>query len=115
MDGMKPVLSIPERMEQRMIARRIVTVVAALLGLAGLGAGSPGATTREIQAVARTEAAIRNVPSTFRLPPGSQVTNVSDAESGATFTLTAPDPEAVLSFYRRQLPLGAFTIVADRS
>jgi hypothetical protein len=114
---------------QRMIGRRIATVVATLLAVPGLGAcGSPATETRRnepaaiapapapapitraVQAVAR----VRNVPAAFRLPPGSHVTDLSDRASGASFTLTAPDPEAVLSFYRRQLPLGSFTVVADR-
>ena len=117
-----------------MIARRIATVVATLLAVPGLGACVSPSTearrsepsvvapvpvtdtaNREVQAVARTETHVRNVPSAFPLPPGSEVTNVSDRESGASFTLTAPNPESVLSFYRRQLPLGAFTIVADRT
>ncbi|MGK5683513.1 hypothetical protein [Actinoplanes sp. URMC 104] len=119
-----------------MLARRIATVVATLLAVAGAGAcGSAAATSerrhtepaavvpatgvrtpgRDVPAAARTETGVRHVPSTFRLPPGSRVTALSDAESGASFTLTAPDPEAVLSFYRRELPLAAFTIVADRA
>jgi hypothetical protein len=119
-----------------MIARRIATVVATLLAIPGLGAGASAAAearrtepatiagapaaelrtaTRNLPAVRTGEAAVRNVPSAFPLPPGSQVTDLSDVRSGASFTLTAPDPEAVLSFYRRHLPLGAFTIVADRA
>ncbi|WP_250031424.1 hypothetical protein [Paractinoplanes maris] len=118
-----------------MIARRIATVVATLLAAAGLGAcGSPPTTEREhsesaaiapaagtrtasrdVQAVARAETTVRNVPQAFRLPPGSRVTALSDSEAGASFTLAAPDPEAVLSFYRRELGRGAFTIVADQA
>jgi hypothetical protein len=119
-----------------MIARRIGAVVATLLAVTGLGACSGADTearrsepaavtpvpaagvrtaTRDVQAVARTETGVRNVPAAFRLPPGSHVTNLSDRDSGASFTLTAPGPETVLSFYRRELPLGAFTIVADRA
>jgi hypothetical protein len=119
-----------------MIARRIATVVATLLAVAGTGAsggvtiearrskpavvapvpaGDTRTVTRDVQAVARAgAAAVRNLPAAFRLPPGSSVTGVDDRESGASFTLTTPDPEAVLSFYRSSLPLGAFTIVADR-
>lgn len=120
----------------RMIARRIAAVVAALLAGAGVGAcGS--ATTAEarrndqpaaiapapearraasgVRAVARTSTVVRNVPSAFPLPAGSRVADLSDPESGASFTLTAPDPAAVLSFYRRELPRAAFTIVADRA
>ncbi|WP_249998907.1 hypothetical protein [Actinoplanes sp. M2I2] len=116
-----------------MIARRIATVVATLLA-AGLGAcGSPAVAERrstepaavvpaagtrvaqrDVQAAARAETTVRNVPSAFRLPPGSHLTTLTDAESGASFTLAAPGPEAVLSFYRRELSRGAFTIVADR-
>jgi hypothetical protein len=76
--------------------------------------GSP-VVTRNVQAVARTQTVVKNVPAAFRLPPGSQVTDLSDHESGASFTLSAPDPQTVLAFYRRQLPFGAFTILADRS
>jgi hypothetical protein len=121
-----------------MIARRIVTAVATLLAVTGLGAcgreavaeqqrrpepaaiaPSPAAVvrpaTRDTQAADRVPAGLRNVPSAFRLPPGSRVTALSDHESGASFTLDAPDPESVLSFYRSALPQGAFTIVADRA
>ena len=119
-----------------MIARRIATVVATLLAVTGLGAcGSSGAetrrdeaaavapipgpaprtVTRDVPAVARAATGVRHLPSAFPLPPGSRVTDLSDPASGASFTLTAPHPETVLSFYRRQLPLGAFTIVADRA
>ena len=120
-----------------MIARRIVTAVATLLAVTGLGAcgreavaeprrpepvaiaPSPAAVirpaTRDLQAAEHAPAGIRNVPSAFRLPPGSRVTALSDHESGASFTLDAPDPESVLSFYRGELPRGAFTIVADRA
>lgn len=116
-----------------MIARRIGTVVATLLAVPGLGAcGSPATEARRsepaaiapapapatpvraVQAAARAGTAVRNVPAAFPLPPGSRVTDLADRDSGASFTLTAPDPQAVLSFYRRQLPLGAFTVVADR-
>ncbi|MBL7252786.1 hypothetical protein [Paractinoplanes lichenicola] len=114
-----------------MTARRFVTVLATLLAAPALGAcGSPApsspaqrsepaaavrADTREARPVSRRDATtVRNVPSAFPLPPGSHVTDLSDRRSGASFTLTAPDPEAVLSFYRSQLPR-AFTIVADRS
>ncbi|WP_184951315.1 hypothetical protein [Paractinoplanes abujensis] len=118
-----------------MTARRFVTVLATLLAAPVLGACAPAAptapapsanearrgapaaatvrTAREVRTVVRRPA-VHNLPSAFPLPPGSQVTDVTDRESGASFTLTAPDPEAVLSFYRRHLPLGAFTIVADR-
>ena len=124
----------------RMIARRIAAVVAALLAGAGAGAGAGAcgsATTAEarrndqpaaiapapearraapgVRAVARTSTVVRNVPSAFPLPTGSRVADLSDPESGASFTLTAPDPAAVLSFYRRELPRAAFTIVADRA
>jgi hypothetical protein len=120
-----------------MIARRIATLVTTLLTFAGLGAcGSattlearhnepvaiaPGSassartTVREIRAAPHAAAGVSHLPSAFRLPPGSQVTTLSDHEYGASFTLTAPDPEAVLAFYRRELPRGAFTIVADRA
>lgn len=99
-----------------MIARRIATAVATVLAaLAPLPVTGARASDREVEAAARTETGVRNLPSTFRLPPGSEVAGLSDQASGATFTLTAPPPEAVLSFYRRQLPLGAFTIVADRT
>ncbi len=119
-----------------MIARRIATVVAGLLAVTGLGACGHAATTERrhndpvaiaapaaevrpdpqaVQAVARARTAVRHLPAAFRLPPDSQVTALTDHESGATFTLATPDPEAVLSFYRRELPLGAFTIVADQA
>ncbi|MFI5897582.1 hypothetical protein ACIA5D_46595 [Actinoplanes sp. NPDC051513] len=120
-----------------MIARRIATLVATLLAVTGLGACGSAATvearrnepvaiapgsaddvraaTREVQAAARADAGVRHLPSAFRLPPDSRVTMLSDRESGASFTLTAPDPDAVLAFYRRELPRGAFTIVADRA
>lgn len=118
-----------------MLARRIVTVVATLLAVPGLGAcgNAAGAQTRhtepaasvpaagtlvaprDVPAAVRTGIGVRHVPPGFRLPPGSRVTALSDHESGASFTLTAPDPETVLSFFRRELPLGAFTIVADRA
>ncbi|XVV15507.1 hypothetical protein ACQP2X_14540 [Actinoplanes sp. CA-131856] len=116
-----------------MLAKRIVTVLATLLAIPGLGAcgsvtpaearrdepaaiapvpASPGvrSVVHEIRA-----AAPRNVPAAFPLPPGSRVTSLSDPESGASFVLSAPDPEAVLSFYRRELARGAFTLVADRA
>lgn len=118
-----------------MIARRFATAVAALLAVAGSGAcGGVTTPTRRTEAAAiapgpatavraitpaqastRTENGVRNVPPAFPLPPGSSVTDLLDRESGASFTLTAPDPQAVLSFYRRQLPRGPFTIVADRT
>jgi hypothetical protein len=120
-----------------MIARRIATVVAGLLAVTGLGACGHAATTERrhpepvsiaaspaaevrpdtqaVPAVARARTAVRNVPAAFRLPPDSQMTALTDHESGASFTLATPDPEAVLSFYRRELPLGAFTIVADQA
>lgn len=119
-----------------MIARRIATVVAGLLAVTGLGACGHAATTERrhnepvtiaapaadvrpdpqaVQAVARARTAVRNLPAAFRLPPESQVTALTDHEAGASFTLATPDPEAVLSFYRRELPLGAFTIVADQA
>jgi hypothetical protein len=120
-----------------MIARRIATLVATLFAVTGLGACGSAATaaprraeavaiapvrstetrpaTREVSATARTGTGVRNVPSAFRLPPGSRVTAVSDHESGASFTLTEPSPEAVLSFYRGELSAGAFTIVSDRA
>lgn len=115
-----------------MIARRIVTVLATLLAAPTIGAcaspapapearrGEPATATvraaaREARPVERRDTTVRNVPTAFPLPPGSTVTDLSDRKSGASFTLTAPDPEAVLSFYRRQLPRGAFTIVADRA
>ncbi|MCY1137016.1 hypothetical protein OWR29_03335 [Actinoplanes sp. Pm04-4] len=120
-----------------MIARRIGTLVATLLAVAGAGACGNAATTdprrneqaaiapapaaevrapaREVQAAAPAAVGVRNVPSAFRLPPGSRVTALADGESGASFTLTAPGPEAVLSFYRRELQRAAFTIVADHA
>jgi len=118
-----------------MIARRIATVVATLLAVAGVGACGSAPTaearrheraaiappahhrsaTRDVQATAQDETTVRNVPAAFRLPPGSRVTALADAEAGASFTLTNPSPEAVLAFYRRVLPLDAFTIVADRA
>ncbi len=116
-----------------MIARRKATVVATLLAVAGLGAPggaavaearrneqaaiapAPATGIRPVSATARTTTVVRNVPSAFALPPGSRVTGLSDPESGASFTLTAPGSEAVLSFYRRELAQGAFTIVADRA
>jgi hypothetical protein len=118
-----------------MIARRIATLMATLFAVTGLGACVSSATAgprhTEAEAVAitpvratetrtatrasaRTGTGVRNVPSAFRLPPGSRVTALADHESGASFTLTAPGPEAVLSFYRGELPRGAFTIVSDR-
>ncbi|MEV4348637.1 hypothetical protein AB0J83_29625 [Actinoplanes sp. NPDC049596] len=119
-----------------MFAKRIVTVLATLLAVPGLGACGSAATearrdepaaiapspaagarpiTRDVQVAGRAQAAPRNVPAAFPLPPGSRVTSLSDPESGASFVLTAPGPEAVLSFYRRELAAGAFTIVADRA
>ncbi|MFG1604869.1 hypothetical protein [Actinoplanes sp. NPDC049265] len=118
-----------------MLARRIAAVVAALLAGAGASACGNTATTEsrpeepaavaraaetrpattELRAVTRAGAALRNVPAAFRLPSGSRVADVSDRRSGASFTLTAPDPEAVLSFYRRELPRAAFTILSDRA
>ncbi|GID31576.1 hypothetical protein [Paractinoplanes brasiliensis] len=115
-----------------MIARRLVTVLATLLAAPTLGAcanpapapearrGEPTTATvraaaREAHPAGRRETAVRNVPQAFPLPPGSHVTDLSDRGSGASFTLTAPDPESVLSFYRHQLPRGPFTIVADTS
>lgn len=116
-----------------MIARRIAAVVAALLAGAGLSACAgtaesrreepsaiaPAAEVRPVGPDARTAApaavAVRNVPSAFRLPAGSRVADLADRRSGASFTLTAPDPEAVLSFYRRELPRAAFTILSDRA
>lgn len=120
-----------------MIARRIATLVTTLLAVTGLGAcGSattlearrnepvaiaPGpasgvrAAAREVQAAAPASTGVRHLPSAFRLPPGSRVTTLSDPESGASFTLAAPDPDAVLAFYRRELPRSSFTIVADRA
>ena len=120
-----------------MIARRIATLVTTLLTFAGLGAyggattlearhneaaaiapspaSSARRTAREVHAAAQSATGVDHLPSAFRLPPGSEVTTLSDHESGASFTLTAPDPEAVLAFYRRELPRGAFTIVADRA
>ncbi|NMO53769.1 hypothetical protein HH310_21620 [Actinoplanes sp. TBRC 11911] len=120
-----------------MIARRIATLLATLFAVTGLGAGgSPAAAgTRHTEAVtiapartshtrpaaqdapaaARTGTGVRNVPSAFLLPPGSRVTALSDHEAGASFTLTEPGPQAVLSFYRGELPQRAFTIVADRA
>ncbi|MBM2614935.1 hypothetical protein JIG36_05100 [Actinoplanes sp. LDG1-06] len=113
-----------------MFARRIVTVLATLLAVPGLGATSASAATttdnRRSQPAAMVRAAdtkapvkrvgtaVRNVPSAFPLPPGSRVTDLADRESGASFTLTEPDPETVLSFYRRELPR-AFTVLADRA
>jgi hypothetical protein len=115
-----------------MIAKRLATIVAALLAVTGCGgtaearrtepaaivpssASGGGAISREVHAIPEAQTGVKNVPAAFSLPPGSRVTNLSDRESGASFTLTAPDPQTVLSFYRRQLPLGAFTIVADRA
>ncbi|MFF5288417.1 hypothetical protein [Paractinoplanes globisporus] len=120
-----------------MIARRIATLVTTLLAVTGLGASgsatvlearhkepaaiAPGpasgarTTVREVRAGARAATAVHHLPSAFRLPPGSRVTTLSDHESGASFTLTAPDPDSVIAFYRRELPLGAFTIVAERA
>ncbi|WP_127503010.1 hypothetical protein [Actinoplanes solisilvae] len=116
-----------------MIGRRIATLVATLLAIPAVGAcGSPATDARrsERAAIAPAPAAatsavrgstravaaasVRNVPAAFPLPPGSRVTDLSDRASGASFTLTAPDPQTVVDFYRRQLPLGAFTVVADR-
>ena len=118
-----------------MIARRIAAVVTALLAGAGVSACGSAASAqarreepaaiipateirpaaRSLRPVARPTTLVRHAPSGFRLPPGSPVADLSDRESGASFTLTAPDPEAVLSFYRRDLARGAFTIVADRA
>jgi hypothetical protein len=119
-----------------MIARRLATIMATLLAVTGAGACGSGnadrrhpepvaiaptstiggqTATRDSLAAARTQTSVKNVPAAFPLPPGSRVTDLSDRASGASFTLTAPDPQTVLSFYRRQLPLGAFTIVADRA
>jgi hypothetical protein len=120
-----------------MIARRFGTLVATLLALTGAGAcgnaaptdqrrpeqaaiaPAPAAETRtpahESQAAAATTTGVRNVPAAFRLPPGSRVTALADAESGASFTLAAPSPEAILSFYRDELRRSAFTIVADHA
>lgn len=116
-----------------MIMRRISTMMATLMAVTGLGACAGPATTESrrtdpvaiaaavrlpvpgAQTATRAEPAVRNVPSAFRLPPGSSVTALSDREDGASFTLTAPDPAAVLAFYRRELPRDAFTIVADRT
>ncbi|MBU2666212.1 hypothetical protein KOI35_22175 [Actinoplanes bogorensis] len=117
-----------------MIARRIATAVATLLALAGAGAcGSapaPAGDARRLEpaaiapgapaarpvarAVVAAAPGVRNMPAALRLPPGSQVTGLSDRESGASFTLTAPDSAAVLAFFRSELPRG-FTIVADRT
>ncbi|HEX5203619.1 hypothetical protein ACFQS1_11000 [Paractinoplanes rhizophilus] len=119
-----------------MIARRIATLVTTLLTFAGLGAcgsattleprrnepaaialspvGGARTTVRESHA-GQAATGVNHLPSAFRLPPGSQVTTLRDHESGASFTLTAPDPEAVLAFYRRELPRRAFTIVSDRA
>ncbi|MCO8275085.1 hypothetical protein M1L60_31350 [Actinoplanes sp. TRM 88003] len=119
-----------------MIARRIATLVATLLAVGGAGACGNAATTdprrtepaaiapapaeartptREVQAVAAATTGVRNVPAAFRLPPGSRVAGLADGEAGASFTLTAPGPEAVLSFYRRELQRSTFTIVADHA
>ncbi len=120
-----------------MIARRIATLVTTLLTFAGLGAcgtatilearhnepvaiaPSPASiartAARTVHAAAQAATGVNHLPSAFRLPPDSQVTMLCDRKSGASFTLTAPDPEAVLAFYRRELPRGAFTIVADRA
>lgn len=119
-----------------MIARRIATVVATLLAVTGLGAcgGAPvesrraepaavapvaasrtRTVAREVSVVTQAQAGVRNVPAAFRIPPGSRVTALTDRESGASFTLTELDPQSVLAFYRRELPAGAFTIVADRA
>ncbi|MFG1994430.1 hypothetical protein ACGFJ7_31100 [Actinoplanes sp. NPDC048988] len=119
-----------------MFAKRIVTVLATLLAVPGLGACGGTATDtrrdepaaiapvpasgvrtvgRDLQAGAPAAVAPRNVPAAFPLPPGSRVTSLSDPESGASFVLSAPDPQAVLSFYRRELSRGAFTLLADRA
>lgn len=114
-----------------MIARRIAAVVAAVLAAAGAGASTAAArrdepaaiapaaegrpATQEFRAVTHPGTVVRNVPAAFRLPSGSRVADLSDRKSGASFTLTAPDPEAVLSFYRRELPRAAFTILSDRA
>nr|WP_296065409.1 hypothetical protein [uncultured Actinoplanes sp.] len=115
-----------------MTTRRITTMMATLLAVTGLGACADPATesqrtgraeiAAEVRtsahgavAAARTDPTVRNVPSAFRLPPGSRVTALSDREAGASFTLTAPDPQAVLAFYRRELGRGTFTIVTDRT
>ncbi|MEU4420950.1 hypothetical protein AB0F81_10000 [Actinoplanes sp. NPDC024001] len=99
------------------IARRIAAMVATLLAVPALGACGTSAEARrtEVAAVARTAPAVRNLPSAFPFPPGSRVADLADRRAGASFTLAAPDPQAVLSFYRHHLPLSAFTIVADRS
>ena len=115
-----------------MIARRIAAAVTALLAGAGTcGSAAPAearrsepaavsrasevrAAPRGVRAVARSSPAVRHVPAAFRLPPGSRVTGLADPYSGASFTLTSPDPAAVLAFYRRELPR-AFTVVADRA
>lgn len=118
-----------------MLARRIAAVLAAVLAGTGAGACTTGAAEarrhdqsaavipaaeprpaiREVPAVAPAGPVVRNVPSAFRLPPGSRVTDLTDRASGASFTLTAPGPESVLSFYRRDLPRAAFTIVTDHA
>ncbi|GAA0461000.1 hypothetical protein Ade02nite_15420 [Paractinoplanes deccanensis] len=99
-----------------MLAKRIVTVVATLLAIPGLGARGAAATeTRRDEPAAIAPAPARNLPPAFPFPAGSQVTRLSDGVSGASFTLTEPDPQTVLSFYRRELTRAPFTIVADRT
>ncbi|WP_306205179.1 hypothetical protein [Actinoplanes sp. RD1] len=109
-----------------MLARRIAAV---LLAGAGVFGGAPAASAASVvapasaprqaapgvRAVAAAAPVVRNAPAGFRLPPGSRVTDLADRASGASFTLVAPGPEAVLSFYRRDLPRAAFTIVGDRA
>ncbi|MEU4243302.1 hypothetical protein [Actinoplanes sp. NPDC026619] len=79
------------------------------------GLTQTGLTQTGLTQTGMTQTGMTNVPAAFALPPGSNVTRLSDQESGASFVLTAPDSQTVLAFYRRQLALGSFTIIGDRT
>ena len=56
---------------------------------------------------------VRHVPFFLRFPAGSTIENLQDPPTGASFTVTTPDPASMLPFYRAALPAGHFTVTDE--
>lgn len=78
--------------------------------------GSPSASadqSEEPGMLTPVDLGVQHVPFFFRFPPGSTIENLQDPPTGASFTLTAPDPDTTLPFYRAALPAGHFTVTDE--
>ena len=86
------------------------------LTFAALPTGSPSpavSQSEEPGMLTPADLGVQNVPFFLRFPPGSEIKDLQDPPTGASFTLTAPDPATTLPFYRAALPAGHFTVTDE--